>query len=162
MMELVNSKEKLLDGATIITYVAKRLVKEGQDFGQTLAAVAAEMSMKGSESVQIGNTVFLLHRGKGDNRNKAHGRAFNMDTVGNMANNGIKYIEWLRKRGITHYSTDFRGKEYLNFFMVMGKKLKQAGLDTEIYVARNTTDGNAFRAYIRVGKQPLPEIKLGV
>ena len=107
-MEVVNSKEKLLNGPEIVGMSAYNMPDLKYPKEVVLAAVAAEFSLPRTDLVQIGNTVFVGHIGKGKkNKKKMVGRAFNVDTGRNFIVNGFKYFTYLQKKGITHYTTEF-------------------------------------------------------
>jgi hypothetical protein len=151
-MELTDSNEKLLEGPEIVARSVQNTPGE-YNASVSLAAIAAELTMPGIDVVQIGNTVFVGHLGKGKDSKKMSGRAWNVDTGRNFIMNGFKYFTYLQKRGITHYSTSFDGPVFLNAFRVFQKRVKQ--LDTEIGVGRLKNDPNTYVAFIRLGKEPL-------
>jgi hypothetical protein len=109
------------------------------------------MSMPRSDTVQFGNTVYLSHRGKGKNSKKMVGRAFNVDTGKNFVNNSLRYINYLQKKGITHYTTWFNGDDFLNGFRIFQRMTK--GSDTQIGIARREDSG--YIVYTKIGKEPI-------
>ena len=104
-MDLVDSSVEKLPSADIIVKALQQLGSKQIPPATALAIIVKESSLETADSIQIGNTVFLGHRGKDVNSNKMVGRAFNADTGKNFINNCLKYLEYVRKKGITHYTT---------------------------------------------------------
>jgi hypothetical protein len=151
-METVDSKETLLDGPAIIS----RHVRNNPGLypqGVSMGAIAAELTMPGMDVVQIGNTVFIGHLGKGKNAKKMVGRALNVDTGKNFITNGLKYFTYLQKRGITHYSTKFYSPIFLNAFRVFQRQAHKQ--DTQIGIGKLKQSPDTYVAFIRLGKEPL-------
>jgi hypothetical protein len=152
-MQLVNSKEKKLIAPEIVVRAAEHTIEDSEhDMATSLAIVVTEMQMPTADKRQIGNTVFLAHKGTGKNKKKMVGRAFNMDTGRNFIENCLKYLTYLQRKGITHYSTSFDGEELLGGFKYLQRKVGRS--DTEIGIAR--LEGGGYAVYIRVGKAPIP------
>ena len=152
-MELVNSKEKLLKGPEIVAMSAYNMPDLKYPKEVMLGAVAAEFTLPRTDLVQIGNTVFVGHMGKGKkNSKKMVGRAFNVDTGRNFIVNGFKYFTYLQKMGITHYTTEFYGPVFLNGFKLFKRRADQQ--DTEIAIGkyRNT---DKYVVFMKLGKEPL-------
>ena len=99
-MQIVNSKERLLEGPVILGMAASNDKQTTDQYSpdQYLAFLASEMTIPGTDAVQIGNTVFIGHKGKGKNKRKMVGRAFNVDTGRNFNLNGFKYFTYLQKK----------------------------------------------------------------
>lgn len=151
-MQLVNSKERLLKGPEIVAMSAMEATGLKYPKEVLLGAVAAEFTLPRTDLVQIGNTVFVGHTGKGKNKKKMVGRAFNVDTGRNFIINGFKYFTYLQKNGITHYTTTFDGPVFLNGFKLFKRRADQQ--DTEIAIGkyRNT---DTYVVFMRLGKEPL-------
>ncbi len=158
-MDIVDSNEKKLEGPEILVLAAYSNNGAAASIGDVyapdvaLATIAQELKMPSADIRQYGNTVFLGHRGKGQNRNKMVGRAFNVDTGRNFVNNSLQYIRYLQKRGITHYTTWFNGEGFLNGFRVFQRLTK--GSDTNMGIARR--DEGGYIVYIKIGKRPILE-----
>ena len=135
------------------------VVDSKQDLGgvpptAALATIAKEMTMENADMMQSGNTVFLAHRGAGENEDMMWGRAFNVDTAQNFIANGLRYFTHLQDIGIKRYVADYDGDVYDSAFKTW-KRYTDKG-DSEIAVGR-TSDGDS-RAYVTLGKIPLDEI----
>tara|TARA_R100001082_G_scaffold22658_1_gene10937 strand:- start:14585 stop:15037 length:453 start_codon:yes stop_codon:yes gene_type:complete len=149
-MEMVDSKEKLLNAANIITIAAKDLGTGGIPLPSALASVAKEGTLSSADTVQVGNTVFLAHRGKGKNKNKMFGRAFNADTARNYINNLVKYFNHLKNKGITHYSAQFNGEKMRNLLNIVGQNIQD--IATKFMIARTKQEGT-YRVMIAFGSK---------
>tara|TARA_R110000765_G_scaffold305812_1_gene399692 strand:- start:49 stop:510 length:462 start_codon:yes stop_codon:yes gene_type:complete len=118
-----------------------------------LITFTREAALETADVQHFGNTIFLAQRGGGKNKNKMVGRAFNMDTGRNFINNALAYMDYLQGIGITHYSTTFRGEEFLTAFKIFGRFIK--GGDSAIRIGQD--ENNVYIALVRLGKQPIPK-----
>ena len=77
-MQTVDSNEKLLDMSSIMTMASDQLgfMYNGSSLNieTILATLAKETSMTDTDVVQIGNTVFIGHTGKGAKKTKMQGK----------------------------------------------------------------------------------------
>jgi hypothetical protein len=153
MVTVVDSTKQPLQAPEIIMTAASELNNTGRPVGNVIAALAQELAMPNTDQVQIGNTVFIGHRGKGKNKNVMAGRALNLDTARNFMRNGLKYIAYLQRKGVEYYRTDFDEKQYLTAFQFWFNKSE--GTDTEIDVVQLDTGG--YRAFIKIGEDSLAE-----
>lgn len=151
-MQVVNSKEKLLNGPEIVAKSAMETTGLPYPKEAILGALAAEFTLPRTDLVQIGNTVFVGHTGKGKDSKKMVGRAFNVDTGRNFIVNGFKYFTYLQKMGITHYTTTFDGPVFLNGFKLFKRRADQQ--DTEIAVGKHKGT-NKYIVFMKLGKEPL-------
>jgi len=153
MVTVVDSTKQPLQAPEIIMTAASELNNTGRPVGNVIAALAQELAMPNTDQVQIGNTVFIGHRGKGKNKNVMEGRALNLDTARNFIRNGLKYISYLQRKGVEYYRTDFDEKQYLTAFQFWYNKSE--GTDTEIDVVQ--LDTGSYRAFIKIGEDSLAE-----
>ena len=151
MQTVVDSKERPLPAPTIITTALGELDLGGLTPAAAMAGIAKEMTMKDTDMVQIGNTVFIGHRGKGDNKDLMWGRALNIDTAQNFVANGLKYFTHMQKIGVKRYVSDYDGAIYDSAFKAWKRYADK--LDTKIAVGHKATGGS--RAYVTLGKLPL-------
>ena len=147
----VDSKVEPLPAPVVISTLLKERDLKGVSPEAALLSIAKEMTMKGVDMVQVGNTVFIGHRGKGENKDLMWGRAFNMDTAQNFVSNGLKYLHHLQKIGVKRYVADYDGDALDSAFKLWKRHADR--LDTKIAVGRKA-DGNS-RAYVTLGKLPL-------
>ena len=152
--------DKQLQSGEIITKTIDQLGTGDTSIATALAIIAKEGTLDTADTIQFGNTVFLANRGVGANKNKMVGRAFNVDTGKNYLNNCLEYMEYLRKKGITHYSTSFTGSEVLKLMQLLQRVVKN-NTDSRIYIAMDDTDPYAesnYITYFKVGKNPIPRV----
>lgn len=154
MLTVIDSKEEPLPAPTIISTVIGELDLDGVSPTAAMASIAKEMTMENVDMVQIGNTVFLGHRGSGKDKDLMWGRAFNVDTAQNFIANGLKYFTHMQRNGIKRYVSDYDGDVYDSAFKTW-KRYTDKG-DSEIAVGRKEDGGS--RAYVTLGKIPLSEI----
>ena len=152
-MQIVDSNQKQLDIHEIITMAVNNLDTGEMPIQSVLMAIHKETSMDGCEVVNIGNTVFIGHRGKDKNKTKVVGKPLNVDTGRNYIKNMLRYGAYLQEQGITHYTTQFEGSELLPAMRVIHKRLQET--DTEFAVGK--TENEAHVVYIKFGKEPLNE-----
>jgi hypothetical protein len=135
-----------------MTYV-KDLDDGEYPVANVIASVAEELSLPNTDQVQIGNTVFVGHTGKGKHKNVMFGRAFNLDTGKNFVRNGLKYLAYLQNKGVKYYRTEFVAPEYVTAFKLWYEKTRST--DTEIDVVQ--LEGGGYRAYVVLGDTPLTD-----
>ena len=133
-MPVVDSNTQLLDTSTVI---ANRLIMAMEEnpnrktpLQAQLLAVARESSMDDADDTQIGNTVFIGHRGKGKASKAMSGYVYNSDTGKNFVENSIKYLAYLQDKGINRYSTGL-SKSARPVHEIIKRKLMNT--DTEIF-----------------------------
>ena len=149
-METIDSNQEKIAPGQVMTIAAKQL-QEDLPIEAMLTALAKETTLEGSDLVQVGNTVFIGHIGKGANKTKMVGRALNVDTGRNFIRNMLNYLGYLQEKNITHYASQFKGETYLPAMRVLEKRL--ANKDSTIGVGR--TKGGEYAVFIRIGKEPL-------
>jgi len=154
-METIDSNQEKIAPGQVISIAAKQLQIDDVPLEAMLGSVAKEASMENADLVQVGNTVFIGHIGKGANKTKMVGRAFNVDTGRNFIKNMLNYLGYLQTKNITHYSSQFTGETYLPAMRMLEKKLTNT--DSKIAVGRNQE--NQYVVFINIGKEPL---KVGV
>jgi len=154
-METINSNDKQLQSGEIITKTLDQIGAGDTPIATALAIIAKEGTLDTADTVQFGNTVFLANRGVGANKNKMVGRAFNVDTGKNYLNNCLEYMEYLRKKGITHYSTSFSGSEVLKLLQLMQRVFKN-NTDSRIYIGQEAND--SYISYFKLCNDPIPRV----
>ncbi len=151
MQTVIDSKQKPLPAPTVISTMLETIDLKGVNPDAALLSIAKEMNMKDADMVQIGNTVFLGHRGKGKDKDLMWGRAFNVDTAQNFIANGLRYFTYMQRKGIKRYVSDYDGDIYDSAFKSWKRYADKA--DTKIAVGRKATGGS--RAYVTLGELPL-------
>lgn len=151
---VIDSKTRELAPPEIILESLKGSDLDGLTPQVAAIAITKELSMPEVDAVQFGNTVFIGHRGKGENKDLMWGRALNVDTAQNFVANGLQYLGHLQEIGVRRYVADYDGDELDNVFRMWKRYADRA--DTKIAVGR-LEDGNS-RAFITLGKIPISEI----
>jgi hypothetical protein len=154
MLTVVDSAQEPLPAPTIISMVVSELDLGGIPPAAALASIVKEMSMEGADMMQSGNTVFLAHRGTGEEKDLMWGRAFNVDTAQNFIANGLRYFTHLQDIGIKRYVSEYDDDIYDSAFRAWKRYADRA--DTKIAVGR-LSDGNS-KAFVTLGKIPLTEV----
>ena len=154
MSTVIDSNVEPLPAPTVISTLVGDLDLKGVSPEAALLSIVKEMSMEDADMVQVGNTVFLGHRGKGENKDLMWGRAFNVDTAQNFVANGLKYFTYMQRKGIKRYVSDYDGAVYDSAFKAW-KRYTDKG-DSEIAVGRKASGGS--RAYVTLGEMPLSEV----
>jgi hypothetical protein len=154
MSVVIDSREKQLEPAQIILEFAENYNSTKYPTAVVSAAISKELLMEDVDKVQFGNTVFLGHRGKGENKDLMWGRGLTVDTAQNFINAGLKYFSHLQELGVKRYVTDYDGDIYDSAFKTW-KRYTDKG-DSEIAVGRKAAGGS--RAYVTLGEIPLSEI----
>jgi hypothetical protein len=154
-MRVIDSKEEIVPESRIVVLSVDQ-VNTKYPLATALAIIAKEGSMPSADTKQFGNTVFLSHRGVGENQNKMVGRAFNIDIARNYINNTLMYLEYLRVRGITHYTTMFNGSEVLKLVKIIERTLED-NTDTVGFIRETTKSDSKYMAFVKFGKQRIPE-----
>lgn len=151
-METVNSNSEVLNTSEVIAMALEQLNSKKYTLDAAFKIIAKEAET--ADIVQFGNTVFLANEGKNGSKNKLVGRAFNVDTARNFIDNCLDYMEYLREKGITHYTTIFEGSEVLKLMQFLQRFLEST--DTNIYIGEDAN--NKYIAYVKLGNDPIPEV----
>jgi len=150
-MEIVDSKKTKLGASQIITQFIGQFSGSGfpgsdMPVKAVMAGVLKEITLPSADLKQFGNTVFIGHRGKGENKNVMSGRGMNLDTGKNFTKNSLDYVEHLRKIGVQYYRTDFYYEGYLKYFEKWREAMLPQGDDLDVV---KLSDGG-FRAFVVV------------
>ncbi len=148
---VVDSKQEPLPAPTVINMALGGVDFERLTPAAGIAGIAKELTMDNVDVLQVGNTVFIGHRGKGKNKDLMWGRAINIDTAQNFINNGLRYLTHLQRIGIKRYVAEYKGDTLDNAFKVWKRYADKA--DTTVAVGR-LSDGNS-KAFITLGDIPL-------
>jgi hypothetical protein len=148
---VIDSKTRELTPPEIILEALKGADLDGLTPQVAAIAIMSELGMPEVDAVQFGNTVFIGHRGKGEEKDLMWGRALNVDTAQNFVANGLQYLGHLQEIGVRRYVTDYEGDELDNAFRAWKRYADRA--DTQIAVGR-LEDGSS-RAFITLGELPL-------
>ena len=150
-MQMVNSKQKLVEGPSIIPMAMSNLgvehyyPKKELSLKEAMIATARETTLDKADTVQAGNTVFLSYKG---DKNKMTGRIFNVDTPENFVINMLEYISHLQKKKITNY------KAYVEEVLFQALRQLDSILEkTDTDIKINRFKGGEYLMDIIVGKE---------
>ena len=148
MAQLVDSNQQKLSMQEIVEIAAQN-TRENYTKEQVLGAIYKELTLPGSLVLQLGNTVFLVHRTKSD-PTIAMMRALNADT----AQNYLDHCEQFADMAYNKYQIDTIVSEYTdptlnNIFAYVGRD-KPAGMG---YKIDQLADGKTFRAVAKLGPE---------
>ena len=151
-MELVDSKNNKLDMRELIVralQLEKRATANPNSIQDMTTKVIAELSLKTTEAIQIGNTFFIAQRGL-KFPNKLEGRFLNVDTGKNFVKNFYNYLAHLQREGITNYISEIKDKRLIPAMTLVSNKLRT--VDTTVSVGSNAKTSGIF---VKLGKQPI-------
>jgi len=131
-MQIVDSKEEMLPGPSIITMALNKEAPPKTVLQYLLAAVSRELTMPSADIVQAGNTVFVGHRGEGKADRQMVGTNYNADTPNNFVNNYTKYLNLLKKRGVTHYVAKFNDGGELPMYQQVRRRLEPLDINAHV------------------------------
>lgn len=148
MGQLTDSNQEKLSMQQIIEFAAAN-TKSEYTKEQVYGSILKELTMEGSAVLQIGNTVFLVHRSTQD-PTIAMMRALNADTPQNY----LDHCEEFAQRMYNEYKIDTIVSEYTdptlnNIFAYVGRN-KPAGMG---YKIDKLADGKTFRAVAKLGPE---------
>ena len=153
-MELVDSKNNKLDMRELIVralQLEKRATANPNSIQDMTTKVIAELSLKTTEAIQIGNTFFIAQRGL-KFPNKLEGRFLNVDTGKNFVQNFYNYIAHLQKDGVTHYTSEVKEKSLVPALQLVHAKLQN--VDTTVSIA-TLENSSSHGLLVKLGKQPI-------
>ena len=154
-MKTIDSKKEKVP-TEVVFVLAIDQIGSKYDPATTMAVIAREGSMSSADTVQFGNTVFLAHRGKGDNYNKMVGRAFNIDTARNFIENVLQYLEYLRQKNITHYTVLFSGELILKLVKIL-ENVINTNSDSVAFIRNRETGDDEYAGFVKFGSDSMPE-----
>ena len=153
-MELVDSKNNKLDMRELIVralQLEKRATANPNSIQDMTTEIIAELSLKTTEAIQIGNTFFIAQRGL-KFPNKLRGRFLNVDTGKNFVQNFYIYIAHLQKDGVTHYTSEVKEKSLVPALQLVHAKLQN--VDTTVSIA-TLENSSSHGLLVKLGKQPI-------
>jgi hypothetical protein len=139
---LVDSKKKQL-GEQAILMIAAQETKSPHPASSVYAAIIKEMNMEGTSIVREGNTLFVIHNGRG---RVGLFRALNADTARNYLENSYAFIQGAYKMGFDTLVSEFEDPTIMNIFKAISRNPPQEGMG---YRAERTKSG--FRVTVKLG-----------
>lgn len=148
MSEMIDSNQRRLTMQDVIKIAAEN-TKSEYSFNQVYVSIMKELTMKDSIVIQIGNTVFVMHRSPKSPR-YAFMRALNADTAQNYLENCEKYAKMAYdKYGIDVIVSQYTDPTLNKIFSFVGRN-KPAGMGYHIV---KSPDGKQFMATAKLGPE---------
>ena len=148
MGQLTDSNQEKLSMQQIIEFAAAN-TKSEYTKEQVYGSILKELTMPGSTVIQLGNTIFVVHRSLKD-PTIAMMRALNADKAQNYLENCVQFAEMLSK----DYKIDTIVSEYTDptlnsiFAYVARNRTDSTG-----YKIEKLSDGKTFRASAKLGPE---------
>jgi hypothetical protein len=128
-MAMVDSKEKKLDFAQIAA-IAMKNTHSNVPNRLAMPAILTEVTQPNTDVKQIGNTVFILHKGK---NGQAFFKALNADKARNFVENSKQYVVYAKKMGMNMLVTEFDDPAISTLFHAISKKPPMPGMGFKEY-----------------------------
>lgn len=145
MAELVDSNTKKLKMDEIVKIAAQN-TKSEYSFNQVYLSIMKELTMQGSVVIQLGNTLFIIHRT--EDPKIGYMRALNADTAQNYMTNSEQFAKIAYdKYNLDTIVSDYTDPTVSNIFAYVGRN-KPADMGFKI---QKSKDGKTFRAIAKLG-----------
>jgi len=144
MSKMIDSNKQKLDFAEIaaIAFENTRLTVP-KKFAMT--GVLSEVNQPNTDVKQIGNTVFILHKGE---NGQGFFKALNADTAANFVAHSKKYVVYAKKMGMNMLVTEFEDSAISKLFHAIAKAPPMPGMGFKEY----KKDNGGFRIVLNLGK----------
>jgi len=145
-VKMVDSNKQKLKLEEIVKISAQN-TKSPYTFNQIYVSIMKELTLPGSIIIQKGNTIFIVHRSK-ENERAALIRALNADTAQHYLKNSEAISKELyEKYGIDIIAAQYSDPSISNIFKYVGrKKPKDMG-----YTIKQNDDKTMFEAMAQLG-----------
>ena len=144
--KLVDSNQRILGMGEIIQ-IAAETTKSPYPIQTVLLALTKELTEKGVQHAQIGNTLFIVH--KLSSPRSIFFRALNADVGKNYIENSIAFVKWAYDKGYDLAVTEFQDPSLLNIMSYIAKRPPHEGMG---YKAQKSKDGSMYRVTIKLGR----------
>ena len=134
MSQMVDSRRQKLNSAEIVT-IALENTRSPYPVNKALPAILTEMAQPNTDVKQMGNTMFVLH--KGDNGQGVF-KALNADIPQNFLANSIKYVVYVKQNlGINVLVTEFQDPAISTLFHVIARNPPMQGMGFQEFKTSN-------------------------
>jgi hypothetical protein len=134
MSQMVDSRQHKLNPAEIIV-IALENTRSPYPPKVAMPAVLDEMSQPNTDVKQMGNTMFVLH--KGDN-GQAFFKALNADIPQNFLDNSKKYVVYVKQNlGMNVLVTEFQDPAISTLFHAISRNPPMEGMGFQEYKTSN-------------------------
>ena len=144
---LVDSKQQQLDIFQIANIAASQTNSEYSP-DAVIAALIEELKMPNAYSILEGNTLFIIHKGKGRN---GMFRALNADIPANYLSNSLVFSKACYQLGFDYIITQFKEPSLLNIFNYVEKYRDKA--NPEMGFVSQKADNGEFIVTVKLGPE---------
>lgn len=129
-----------------IVKIAAKNTKSEYKFDAVYLSIMKELTMKGSVVIQLGNTVFVVHRT--EDPRVGYFRALNADTAQNYMTNAEQFAKIAYdKYHLDTIVSDYTDPTITNIFQYVGRNKP----DNMGFKIQKSSDGKTFRAIAKLG-----------
>ena len=133
MVQMVNSKQKQLDTMAIV-HIALQNTNSGYPLQIALPAIITEASQPNTVTKQVGNTLFILHKGQ---NGTGVFKALNADIAPNFVANSKQFVVWAAQQGMKQIVVDFNDPNILRMIQVVASNSPIKGASFEKFPLKN-------------------------
>ena len=134
MTNMVDSTKRQLNSAEIVT-IALQNTKSKYDAKTAFTAILSEMSQPNTDVKQVGNTLFVLHKGK---NKQGFFKALNADVPKNFLSASKNYAVYAkRKLGMKALLTEFEDRAISTLFTAISKDPPMPGMGFQEFKLKN-------------------------
>jgi hypothetical protein len=145
MSQMVDSRRQKLNSAEIVT-IALENTRSPYPVNKALPAILTEMAQPNTDVKQMGNTMFVLH--KGDN-GQGFFKALNADVPQNFLANSIKYVVYAKKDlRMNVLVTEFQDPAISTLFHAISRNPPMEGMGFQEF----KTSNGGFRIVLNLGQ----------
>ena len=128
-MAMVDSRERKLNSAEI-AHIALEHTRSKHSPEVAFPAILTEMSQPNTDVKQLGNTIFILHKG---DKGQGFFKALNADKARNFVENSRQYVVYAKKLGMNMLVTEFEDPAISTLFHAISKKPPMPGMGFKEY-----------------------------
>jgi len=138
-MQTRDSRSTKLTPPEIVAMAIQNEAPSAEQASKHTVAAFAHMS-KGAPLIdRIGNTVFVVHRGKGEQADRVEGRLYNVEPAAMLVKNMAKHLTNLQEQGIRKYKGILHNDKLLPIIKRAIVQARRDGLrvDAKAFPAKN-------------------------
>jgi len=141
-MQTRDSRSTKLKPQEIVAMSINNDMESPEGASQAIIASLAHMSRGEPLIDHIGNTVFVVHRGKGEQADRVEGRLYNVEPAFMMVQNLVKHLNNLQEQGIRKYKGIIHNDKLLPLIKRAVLQARRNGLriDAKAFPANNEPD----------------------
>jgi hypothetical protein len=132
-MKPVDSKQKMLSLTELVLTAGYSQFTE-RDPREAMMMIVAELSMPTTKHMRLGNTLFIIDKGRGRN---GYMRALNADTAQNFMEHNKKFADSAYLLGFDNLITIFKEPAFIQIFRMIAKKPPRPEMGYELKEGKN-------------------------